>query len=156
MTTSSQTISRTLPGLVPQAEAPRYLAAADILVSPHVPNEDGTPFFGSPTKLFEYMATGLPVIASALDQIGDVLTPGLHATAEVPAEPPAGDPHVALLTTPGDATELEAAVRTLVERPRWRDHLGARARERVLERFTWDHHVEAILDAVARVRTLDG
>ena len=31
------------------------LACCDVCVSPHVPNPDGTPFFGSPTKLFEYM-----------------------------------------------------------------------------------------------------
>ena len=41
----------TLADLVRQAEAPAYLAASDLVLSPHVPNEDGTPFFGSPTKL---------------------------------------------------------------------------------------------------------
>src|SRR5439155_7529851 len=38
-------------GLVPQEEGPRHLAAMDILVAPHVPNADGSRFFGSPTKL---------------------------------------------------------------------------------------------------------
>src|SRR5262249_53598361 len=60
-------------GLVPQDEGPRYLAACDVLASPHVPNPDGTPFFGSPTKLFEYMAMGKAIVASNLDQIGEVL-----------------------------------------------------------------------------------
>jgi glycosyltransferase involved in cell wall biosynthesis len=46
----------TLSGTRPQSETPLTLAASDILLSPHVPNPDGTPFFGSPTKLFEYMA----------------------------------------------------------------------------------------------------
>ena len=63
----------TLAGIRPQAETPRTLAASDILLSPHVPNPDGTPFFGSPTKLFEYMAMGKPIVASDLDQIGWVL-----------------------------------------------------------------------------------
>src|SRR5262249_57250554 len=62
-----------LTGLVPQAERPKYLAACDLLASPHVPNADGTPFFGSPTKLFEYMAMGRGIVASDLDQIGEVL-----------------------------------------------------------------------------------
>ncbi len=59
-----------------QSEAPTYLAISDIVVSPTVPNPDGSPFFGSPTKLFEYMAMGKPIVASDLDQIGEVLTPG--------------------------------------------------------------------------------
>ncbi len=63
-------------GLVAQEEGPSYLAACDILVSPHVPNADGTPFFGSPTKLFEYMAMGRGIVASDLDQIGEVLRHG--------------------------------------------------------------------------------
>ncbi|MEO1998905.1 MAG: glycosyltransferase [Planctomycetaceae bacterium] len=37
----------TLTGLIPQAEGPEYLAACDVLASPHVPNPDGAPFFGS-------------------------------------------------------------------------------------------------------------
>ena len=74
----------TLAGIRPQAETPRTLAASDILLSPHVPNPDGTPFFGSPTKLFEYMAMGKPIVASDLDQIGWVLK-GWR-----PGEPPLG------------------------------------------------------------------
>src|SRR5262249_1478104 len=62
-----------LAGLRPQGETPAILAASDILLSPHVPNPDGTPFFGSPTKLFEYMAMAKLIVASDLDQIGWVL-----------------------------------------------------------------------------------
>jgi glycosyltransferase involved in cell wall biosynthesis len=55
-------------GLVAQEDGAQYLAACDILASPHVPNPDGSPFFGSPTKLFEYMAMGKAIVASNLDQ----------------------------------------------------------------------------------------
>ena len=44
--------------LVPHADVPTYLAAADILLSPHGRQADGGEFFGSPTKLYEYMAAG--------------------------------------------------------------------------------------------------
>ena len=57
-----------LTGLVPQAEGPAYLAACDILVLPTAPNPDGSSFFGSPTKLFEYMAMGRPIVATSLGQ----------------------------------------------------------------------------------------
>ena len=48
-------------------------ATSDVLVSPHVANADGTPFFGSPTKIFEYMGLGKPIVASDLNQIGEVI-----------------------------------------------------------------------------------
>jgi glycosyltransferase involved in cell wall biosynthesis len=118
-----------LTGVVPQADAPLHLAAADVLVSPHVPNADGSPFFGSPTKLFEYMAAEKPIVASDLDQIGDVLRDDL-----------------AVLVPPGDADALAAAIRELVGDPERRARLGERARRRVLERYTWRHHVDAVLE----------
>src|SRR5262249_62114235 len=80
-------------GLIEQADGPQHLAACDVLASPHVPNADGTPFFGSPTKLFEYMAMGRAIIASDLDQIAEVLRHGETAWMVPPADanpPPAG------------------------------------------------------------------
>ena len=45
-----------MTGVLDRPRALEMLACCDVCVSPHVPNPDGTPFFGSPTKLFEYMA----------------------------------------------------------------------------------------------------
>jgi glycosyltransferase involved in cell wall biosynthesis len=132
----------TLTGLVPQAEGPAYLATSDILVSPHVPNPDGTPFFGSPTKLFEYMAMERGIVASSLDQIADVLQPAAAPRGE--ADPEA----VALLVEPGSRDSLIAGIRRLVEDEPLRLLLGQNARARVLARHTWKHHVQAILDQV--------
>jgi glycosyltransferase involved in cell wall biosynthesis len=118
----------TLTGLVPQDDAPLYLAASDVLVSPHVPNADGSPFFGSPTKVFEYMAAGKAIVASDLDQVGDVLRDDL-----------------AILVRPGDANDLARGLKEAVGDAHRRGVLGSRARAQVLERYTWDHHVAAIL-----------
>jgi glycosyltransferase involved in cell wall biosynthesis len=143
-----------LPGLVPQHEAARYLAAADVLVSPHVPNSDGSPFFGSPTKLFEYMAMAKPIVASRLDQIADVLSPALDAAALPRGGEPAGQ--LAILATPGDPGQIADAIRFLAERPEWRRSLGANARARVLDAYTWRHHVDTILDRIEAARRTDG
>ena len=89
-------------GLVAQEDGPAHLAACDILVSPHVPNADGSPFFGSPTKLFEYMAMGKGIVASNLDQIGEVLRHG----------------ETAWLVPPADAAALAAGLDRLVARRR--------------------------------------
>ncbi len=127
--------STVFTGLVPQEEGAQHLAACDILVSPHVPNPDGTPFFGSPTKLFEYMAMGKGIVASKLDQIGEVLEDGKSA----------------LLVPPGDVDALAAAIARLAGDRRLRECLGAEARRVVLERYTWFEHTRRIVDRLTEI-----
>lgn len=140
----------TLTGLVPQHEAPGYLAASDILSSPHVPNADGSAFFGSPTKLFEYMAMGKAIVASDLDQIGKVLSKSLKASdlPERAVDPEPGS-ELAVLATPGDAEEHAAGIRFLVNNASWRKTLGENARREALKNYTWEHHVASILAGMA-------
>lgn len=136
----------TLTGLLPQHEAPIHLAASDILSSPHVSNADGSRFFGSPTKLFEYMAMGKAIVASDLDQIGAVLATSLRIQALPSSDgPQPGDASVAILCRPGSAKEQMDGIRFLVDHPQWREHLGRQARVAALARYTWKHHVEAII-----------
>lgn len=124
-------------GLVPQEEGPRYLAACDILVSPHVSNPDATPFFGSPTKLFEYMAMGRGIVASNLDQIGEVLRHG----------------ETAWLVPPNDPDALASGLAHLIADRGLRMALGDAARRCALAQHTWRAHVDATLEAVeSRVR----
>jgi glycosyltransferase involved in cell wall biosynthesis len=138
-----------LPGLLPKDDIPVLLAASDILLAPHVANVDGTEFFGSPTKLFEYMGMGRAIVASKLGQIADVLSPSL-SVGEWNERRDSG--YLAVLVAPGNERELETAIRFLAENPTWRDRLGASARERALERHTWQSHVRAILDALHRLQ----
>lgn len=141
-----------LLGLVPQSEAPKYLAASDILVSPHVRNADGSPFFGSPTKLFEYMAMSRGIVASRLDQLEDVLSGGLRVgdLGSLSHESPHGSAP-AVLVEPGDVQELQEGIRFLAEHPGWRAHLGGQARDRIHARYTWDHHTREILRGLGEV-----
>jgi glycosyltransferase involved in cell wall biosynthesis len=141
----------TLTGLVEQEEAPAHLAAADVLLAPHVPNADGSPFFGSPTKLFEYMAMGRGIVASDLDQIGEVLLRSYRASALPggPCQP--GEDRQAILVAPGNRGELITGLRFLVEHADYREALGRNAREAALSRYTWDHNVATVLDRLQRV-----
>jgi glycosyltransferase involved in cell wall biosynthesis len=122
-----------LTGAVPQAEGPAYLAAMDILVSPHVPNPDGTPFFNSPTKIFEYMAMGRCVVASDLGQPSELLE----------------DERTALLVPASDPTTLASALARLAGDPDLRQRLGDAARREVVARYTWSRHTERIVQALA-------
>jgi glycosyltransferase involved in cell wall biosynthesis len=116
-------------GMVPQEQGPRYLAACDVLVSPTVPNADGSPFFGSPTKLFEYMAMGKAVVASDLDQLGQVLR----------------HDETALLTKPGDVDSLCRALLALFDDERLRDRLGQAARAAAVANHSWKSHTARIV-----------
>jgi glycosyltransferase involved in cell wall biosynthesis len=133
----------TLTGLVPQHQAPLYLAASDILVSPHIPNDDGTRFFGSPTKLFEYMSMAKAIVASELEQIGQILSGGVRITELGETNSYAKSP--AVLVKPGNVAELIAGIKFLCENSAAAHMLGENARREVLSRYTWDHHVDAIL-----------
>jgi len=118
-------------GAVGHERVPRLLDACDALVAPHVPLADGSEFFGSPTKIFEYMAMGKAIVASRLGQIGEVLVDG----------------ETALLVEPGDVVELAAAMRRLIESPELRLSLGAKAREIAEREHTWTHNARRVLDA---------
>jgi glycosyltransferase involved in cell wall biosynthesis len=120
-----------LTGAVEHEKVPVLLDACDVLVSPHVPLEDGSAFFGSPTKLFEYMAMGKGIVASRLGQIGEVLK----------------DEETALLVEPGNVKELSAAIMRLADSQSLRERLGEGARREAIAKHTWTHNARRVLDA---------
>lgn len=126
-------------GTVDHEHVPRLLDACDVLVSPHVPLEDGSDFFGSPTKLFEYMAMGKGIVASRLGQIGDVLE----------------NEKSALLTEPGNAHELAEAIMRLADSRELRESLGQAARRQAVERYTWKHNAKRVVSAYASLTAGD-
>ena len=138
-------------GMVSQDMTPLYMAASDILISPHVPNPDGSAFFGSPTKLFEYMASGRPIIASNLSQIGEVLEGAPHAD-ELPS--PGSMPskeECGVLVEPESEKDIILAIEFLIDNSEWRRAAGENARERALLRYTWARHSGEIVSGLDRV-----
>ena len=97
---------------------------------------DGSRFFGSPTKLFEYMAMGKSIVASRLEQLAEVLE----------------HDQTAWLVTPGDVDELAEAILRLALDPAKREALGAAARRAAVERHSWAQNVSwALSDMPARI-----
>jgi glycosyltransferase involved in cell wall biosynthesis len=78
-----------------------------------------------------------PIVASSLDQIGQVLA---HE-------------RTALLVEPGDAASLAAGLRRVVEDRGLGRRLAIAARAEVLEKYTWRRHVQEILTALERSAT---
>ena len=122
-------------GALPRPEALRRLASCDLLVSPHIPLDGGEPFFGSPTKLFEYMALGKPIVASRLAQIGEILADGVTAR----------------LVTPGDVADLANGIVDVLNSPDRGSGLGRAARLQAESHHTWDHRVRAVLDRLSEL-----
>jgi glycosyltransferase involved in cell wall biosynthesis len=129
----------TFTGAVPHAQLPACLAAADIGVAPFNPSAHGPlalGFYWSPLKIFEYMATGLPVVAPALPRLAALVLSGREG----------------LLYDPQDPTGLDAALVSLADAVH-RQALGAAARARAVGQYSWEAHCRA-LDA--RLRALVG
>jgi glycosyltransferase involved in cell wall biosynthesis len=127
----------TFTGKVNPRDVPRYLDACDVLVSPQTPMPDGSEFFGSPTKLFEYMAMAKAVIASRLGQMAEVIEDGENG----------------LLVEPGDPDELAEAIRRLASDGALRTRLGLAARSSVETSFTWRQNAIRVFTAAARLAT---
>ncbi len=110
-----------LTGLVPQSQGPDHVAAFDIATAPTVENADGSAFFGSPTKLFEYLAAGKPCVASAIGQVSDIIRHG----------------ETGLLTPPGDGAALAAGLLHLVSDDTARKAMGMAARADAVAHHTY-------------------
>jgi len=138
-------------GRVPQDEGARLLPACDIFLSPHTSHMKDSRFFGSPTKLFEYMAVGGAIVASDLEQIGQVLSPAL-TPCRVSTARKIRDER-AVLCAPGNVDEVVEAVVGLIERPDLRAALGHNARAAVAEHYSWRRHVENLWMFARKERT---
>ena len=121
-----------MAGRVAHGRALELLSACDVCVSPHVPNADGSRFFGSPTKLFEYMGLGKAIVASDLEQIGAVIEHERNG----------------LLHPPGDVAAATAAIERLLGDGALRARLGAEAYADARDRYSWGAHVRRIVDAL--------
>ena len=126
-------------GRVAQVEGARLLKACDIYVSPHSTHMIDSKFFGSPTKVFEYMALGGGIVASDLEQIGQVLSPAL--TPDEASRRTTASRERAVLCPPGDVEQFVKSVVALAEHPDLCRALGRNARQAAQDHYSWQRHV---------------
>ena len=107
-------------GLINHSKIPEYLYASDVLLalwSKKVPTIN----YCSPLKLFEYMASGTLILAHAFPTIREVLI----------------DNKDAILCRPDSFDDLkEKLTEAITVFPN--SDIGARAREKAFEKYTWD------------------
>jgi glycosyltransferase involved in cell wall biosynthesis len=127
-------------GTLPYEQMPEILAAADVGIAPYDPSRLSQlrlGFYWSPLKIFEYMASGLPVVTIRRPPLTEIVREGQEG----------------LLFTEGDADGLAAAIARLADDRGLRERLGQSARERVVALYAWDAHcaqIESVLRRVVR------
>jgi glycosyltransferase involved in cell wall biosynthesis len=118
-------------GIRTRGEIAALLASTDVLVAPSVPTREGKRE-GIPVVLMEAMASGLPVVASRLSGIPEIVRDGENGK----------------LFPAGDATALADALGELASDPVLRQRLGRAARATVLRGFDVEANAAQLLAAI--------
>ncbi|NJN84052.1 MAG: glycosyltransferase family 4 protein [Caldilineaceae bacterium] len=111
-----------------RTDVPEILAAADLFVFPSL-------YEGLPGALIEAIALGLPVVASNIAPVAEVVE----------------DRRNALLVPPESSVDLADAIRTLLEERPMAQAFGERSREIFLERFTLERSMERMVELYDRL-----
>lgn len=119
-----------LTGALPPVEVLAQLHRMDIATAPY-PDLPGLYF--SPLKVYEYLAAGLPVVASAVGQVPDALDGG----------------RLGELVQPGDVAALAQALDDLRGDQDRRSRLVTAGRAAAVERHTWRAVVDRVLALAA-------
>jgi glycosyltransferase involved in cell wall biosynthesis len=116
----------TFTGAVSPESVPQYLAQMTVAVAPYPALEN---FYFSPLKILEYMAAGVPVVASRAGQIPELIEDGVSG----------------ILCPPGDRGALTLALCDLYQRPALAERLAKQARKKVEQQHSWDVVVDKML-----------
>ncbi|HVL83578.1 MAG TPA: glycosyltransferase [Pseudonocardia sp.] len=126
----------TATGQVDPARVPALLHGADLAVAPYPAPALGPaggpsagPHYFSPLKVAEYLAAGLPTVASAIADLPDLVADGVEA----------------LLVAPGDLDGTADALVRLATEPALRRRLAAGGRRAAEDRFSWASVVDTTL-----------
>lgn len=116
---------------LPHREIIKYIKSANVLVLPNTAKEERSAKYTTPIKLFEYIASNVPIIASRIDSFSEYLK----------------DKSNSLLFEPDNAKELASKINYLLSNTELANKFVRKAYEEVKE-YTWKKRVEKILDFI--------
>ncbi|MEK7645419.1 MAG: glycosyltransferase [Patescibacteria group bacterium] len=116
----------------PHTEIPVWQKAADVLVLPNTAKEDISKYYTSPMKLFEYMASNRPIVASDIPSIREI-----------------ADDHSVLFVPADDAEALAKGISRMIDEPALSNSLARAAFEQV-KANTWQARAAEICAFVHR------
>jgi glycosyltransferase involved in cell wall biosynthesis len=128
----------TFTGALDHERMPACLSAADIGVAPFDVLAHPAllqDFYWSPLKIFEYMASGLPVVTPRIARLEHIVR----------------DEREGILYDAANAGSLTHALEQLLD-PDLRSRLGAGARSRVVSHFSWEEHCRKLEHAIQAMR----
>jgi glycosyltransferase involved in cell wall biosynthesis len=117
-----------MTGKIAHSQVPEMLSIADVAVVPSAPLTAGLGGTGTPLKLFEYMAAGKAVVATALNEAAEVIRDGQDG----------------LLVQPGDVNKFAEATLKLINDPKERRRLGQNARARAVKQYSWENYTKQL------------
>ncbi len=115
---------------VPNSEVPRVMKACDVCTIPW-PWTEFSAYYTSPLKLFEYMASGVPIVASDLPSIKEILRHDENAW----------------LVRPGDPLALAEGIRILLS-DRNRAESLAKTAGKDVRSYTWEARAAQIIELI--------
>lgn len=121
---------------VPNIDVPSWMWACDVVTIPW-PWTEFSAYFTSPLKLFEYMASGRPIVASDLPSLREVLRDGENA----------------VLVKPDDSKALAEGIQTILDDPALASRLAVQARRDVTA-YTWEQRAEKIMGFIGGTEEL--
>lgn len=125
----------TFTGSVDHGDVPAHVAAMDIVTAPYdeMP-DDSSPanHYFSPLKLFEYMASGRPIVAAGIGQIANCISDG----------------ETGLLYRPGDVSSLASQITRLLDNPDLGETLGRAAQGLARERYSWSGNARTVVGLI--------
>lgn len=120
-------------GQRPASEIPLWLRAADVLILPNSKLFKISELYTSPLKLFEYMASGVPMVVSKLPSLEEIVSE-----------------KEAFFFEPDNASSLAGAIVAVRNNYIEAKKRAARAREKV-KQYTWENRARRIYDILGNV-----
>jgi len=115
-------------GHKPYSEIPYYLKAANVLILPNSAKEEISQYWTSPMKMFEYMTSQRPIVASDLPSLREILSE-----------------NNAILVEPDNPRKLAQGIAKVMKNPDFFDRISKQAYQDV-QGYSWSKRAQKIID----------
>jgi glycosyltransferase involved in cell wall biosynthesis len=124
-----------MTGAIAHSQVPEVLSIADVAVVPSASLPASLGGTGTPLKLFEYMAAGKAIVATAHPESAEVIQNGQSG----------------VLVEAGDVHRFAESILTLLNDPAERLRLGQNARQQAAKLYSWERYTRRLEEIYLKV-----